>query len=266
MLRSLSMPWDRQPQELAAFRPGWFGFNFGFNPHGNNGGVMAPLPASGITAGPAGRGLQFATGNVSTTCGSIVPGISEGITVAMVAEPLVATTANNFLFGESAASVGAYNYGFYEASNGGMRFFVHNGTSGVQADSGIIWGAILEPQIWVATFGNGDNNIRMYRNGVAPGGSSAAQTGTIKRDATAHLSIQRWNTSGASMRMYTGAVLPRCMSAKEVWDSFNNLRVTWRTLLVSRKIDAYVPESVPGVYIRNHVLTSRQAVARASRW
>lgn len=246
-LRHLVLPWDSQrPDDTALPRREWAAlFDFARGPHDLIGtmGAMFPLPSNARDARQAGPGFRFGTGDVSTTTGRIVPGISAGLTAVMVAEALATTTANNFIFAESSASVGAYNWGFYETSGGVLRAFVHNGSTGVAHDTGYSWSSTRSVDVFVMTYGDGDNFIRVYRNG-AELNSGTAQTGNIQRNTGAHLSVQRWNTTGCSMLLYAAAVAPRCMPAAEVLRKFGTLTSTWDALFEPQQI--WVPKTTAG--------------------
>jgi hypothetical protein len=165
----------------------------------------------------------------------------------MIVDFLSTTTSNNFLFGEAAPSVGAYNWGFYESSAGLLRGFVHNGTSGVNTDSGYNTSAVRGPQVLVMTYGGGDGFVRVYIGGTEFG-TAQSQTGNIQRNAAATLGVQRWNTAGANMRLYAGAVMPRRLTAVEIKERFSTPDSSWDAIFQQRKL--FVPNStaVAGAY------------------
>lgn len=211
------------------------------------GGMFAPLPAAGVRAAKAGLALEFASGDVSTTTGTIAPGISDRLTVVMICESLSSQLSSNFLLGESAASLGSYNYGFYErSSNGGeLVFFLHNGATGVQAGSGgasSLWLTTGVPRVWVATYDGA--TIYLYCDGVAVG--SAGQTGSVQRNSTAHLSLGRWNTTSANYRFYAGGVTGRVMGAAEVRSKFGHWRTAYGQLCAPIERRIWVPSAGGG--------------------
>jgi hypothetical protein len=146
----------------------------------------------------------------------MLPGISSGITVLFYAQKLGGNiTASDFVFGEQETATGQYNYGFYESgSSGDLVFFVHNGATGVNAGGGTAWRSGQGPQLWVGTYGDGDNNIRMYLDGAQVG--VAAQTGNIQRVTSALLRSCFWSGGTPNFALITAGVLPRRMSAAEV--------------------------------------------------
>lgn len=219
-----------------------FNFSGGAHDLARNVGAMDTPPSAGLVAGRAGRALKFATTDVSTTTGRIVPGISAGVTAVMVAEPLATTTANNFLFAEARVGGPEYNWGFYESSSGILRAYVHNGSAGVSHNTGYSWSSTRNIDVLVMTYGDGDNFVRVYRNG-AELLSGTAQTGNIQRHTSAGLGMQCWNTSGCSMLLYAAAVLARRMSAAEVAARFGSLSSAWSALFGRRR--AWVLSSVP---------------------
>lgn len=204
-------------------------------------GDLTPAPSSGFVAGGAGVGARFSgTGAAATS--RIVPGISTGITAVMIVEPRSTTINSNFLFGEAAASSGAYNYGFYSTSANYPAFFVHNGTTGVSSIFTFFdWKAVARPQVWVATYGDGDNNIRLFVDGVE---TVVAQTGSIQRNTGAHLGFKRWNAAAGDDVLYLGAVSPRRMSPADVRERFRSVESTYEAVFGSLRI--FVPVSAGG--------------------
>lgn len=239
--------WTSQPGPRSAEPRGdWNAvFDFGRGRHDLTGriGHMAPLPAAAVDVRAGGLGLRFATTDVSTTTGRIVPGISSGITAVMVAEPLATTAANNFLFAEARVGGPEYNWGFYETSGGSLRAFVHNGTTGASHDSGYAWSSTRNVDVLVMTYGDGDNFIRIYRNGNELL-SGTAQTGNIQRHASAGLGMQCWNVGGASLILYAAAVAPHCMPAAKIRLKLGTLTSTWNALFRPRR--AWVPVGAVG--------------------
>lgn len=203
-------------------------------------GTVPPLslPTSaqgGFITGPHGVGLNFLNTDFASTTGAIVPGISGGLTAVQIVEPTgSASLTGNFMFAESAASGGAYNWGFYSNGGGYPAAFIHNGTTGVAAIATFYtWLAYRRPQVWVMTYGDGDNNIRIYVDGIEYG--TGAQTGNIRRDTSAHLSVQRWTTAGSDHALYGAGVTNRRMTAAEVQARFSTVDEAMRQLRVRRR-------------------------------
>lgn len=222
-------------------------------------GDLTPAPSGGFVTGGAGVGARFSGTGAATS--RIVPGISTGITAVMIVEPRSTTVNNNFLFGEAAVSTGAYNYGFYSTGGNYPAFFVHNGTTGVASIFTFFeWKAVARPQVWVATYGDGDNNIRLFVDGVE---TAVAQTGNIQRNTGAHLGFKRWNTAAGDDVLYLGAVSPRRMSPAEVrermWSVESTYEAVFGTLLVE------VPESAGGSGSTITATTSLSAAVQLAR-
>ena len=124
-------------------------------------------------------------------------------------------TSSDFLFAEQESATGQYNYGFFEsASSGDLFFFVHNGTTGVNSGASAEWRSGRGPQMWVATYGDGDNAIRLYLNGIQV--ASAAQTGSIQRVPTALLRSCFWAGADPKFALIAAGVAARRLSAAEI--------------------------------------------------
>lgn len=244
-VRQILLPWDSQPQEASEASSDWQrAYNFaqsGFDVvHGGN--RYSPGTQT-IALGAAGRGLRI-NADSQATSGQLVPNISGAITFVIIAEKLGnTTTLSNFLIGETETGGGGYNFGFYESiSTNNISFFVHNGTTGVNSGNGVDWVTGSGPQVWVATYGGGDNNVRLYLNGTQV--ASAAQTGAIRRLATAPLRSAFWNAGVPNFRLYLAAVANRCMPAGEVAEKFGSVGTTYGSIFAPRSI--WVPVSAGG--------------------
>ena len=224
-----AQPEWRQPSGAPKAAAGWlrvFDFSRGGIDAAGRGAPMVPGTLSRVAAA-AGKALLVNAFGQATT-GEIVDGLTNAITLVMIAEKVSSSTANNFLFGEQAPSAAAYSWGFYENSSGEMRGFIHNGTTGVQATDTGGWATGLGIQVWGISYGGGDNNVRLYLNGRQRG--SAGQTGNIRRDAGSPLSIATWNTTNPNFRIYAAGVIGRCMSAEEMLEKFKSPQAAWASL------------------------------------
>lgn len=212
------IPHTRQPQFAARLRPDWLvAWNFGA-------GVRGLSSAPPITSGAEGVAVNSTPTYAGFSSDRIVPGISGNtITVVMLLEPTGITTASNFLFAEAASGGGAYNYGFYQGGSGSGHFFIHNGTDGIPTSG---WSGLAAPRGPVCLVGTYDGStIRLYADGIEVG--SAAQTGNIRRDASANLAWSVWAATTMHARFYGGAVSARLFSAKEIANGFRTVSSAW---------------------------------------
>lgn len=235
-------PHTRQPQQSLRLRPDWtVAWNFGAGVPG-----LSDYPPR--EAGPGGRGALVAGSYAGFASGAIAPGLTNNLTAVMLVEPLSTTGANNFTFGEAAPPLGAYNWGFYERSNGATEFFIHNGGSGVRTDCGFYLSALRRPVCVVATYDGA--TIRIYADGADLGGS-AAQSGGIQRNASVTLSWAMWNVpSSPHARIYGAAVSPRAFSAAEIRSRLSSPAAAWDCLFAPLKRRIRVPgagSTVPNI-------------------
>ena len=165
------------------------------------------------------RGRVFTASDVSTTTGEILPDLTDKLTAVMLCKPLSTTTTSNFLLAESSPSIGSYNWGLYEDAGGTLRAFVFT-SSGISTNNvGYLWSSLRISTVLVMTYDGG--TISLYVNGILI--SSVAQTGNIQRDASSHLSVQRWNGSGCNFILFGTGVTNRCVSPEEVRANFSNI-------------------------------------------
>lgn len=235
-------PRTRQPQEIARAAPGWAAVYAGSTLVDHVGSMprMAGGPAQSPTS--AGVGPLFSTSTSGATTGQLVPGISDALTVLMVAEPRSVAAPSAFMFAEAATGFGAYNYGLYESNSGVVTAFVNAGGSGTAAISSVTWGNSVRPQVWVMTYGGGDDNIRLYQDGVEV--ASAAKTGAIQRDTSAHLGINRWSSPwNANYVFLAGAVAARRLTAAEIRSRFRDPGNAYAALFAPAERRIWVPST-----------------------
>lgn len=217
-----------QPVQTGFANDDWsVAFNFNNNSISCNGnGYVLPVPTNGYQCGAAGTGLRFGPADTTMTTGKLANITANTVTAVMIIEPRVATSCNNFLFAESAASTGSYNWGFYEDDSGFMRGFIHNGSVGIATPAVTNFSIILKPQVWVLTYDGA--NVALWYNGVLDG--SNIQSGNIQRNSSAHLSFCRWNVTGVNSILYAAAVSNRFFSKSEVNSKFNNVNMAYKAL------------------------------------
>ena len=195
------------------------------------------------------------------TTGSIVRGITTGVTLVLAVKKTVGITGGDFIWGEHETSNGGYNYGMYESIfNDNLQMYVHNGSSAVSASSAC---ATTDPvAVFVGTYGDGDNNVRIYKNGRQQ--ASAAHSGPVRRLSTAPLRSCFWNSGGPNCYIYAAAVIPACLPAAAVGERFGSFAKMWNGLFEPRCI--YVPFAAaagtptltdPGWLVSGNQLTPR---------
>jgi hypothetical protein len=257
-IRERLAPWRQQPHEAARARDEWLRvYAPGITTRDLTGSANSLSPGNRVyDVGQAGRGLVVSAASQVTT-GEMVPGISTGITATFIAEKLgnISGGLSNFIFGEHATGSGAYNWGFYEpqATPTNLNFYIHNGTTGVNVAGSGQWAVGQGPQVWTATYGDGDNNIRLYLNGVQV--ASIGQTGTIQRNTGALLRSSFWTAGIPNFRLYGAAVANRCMGAAEVADKFGSLADAWNALFEPQRI--WVPAAAQASAIAGPLLGGR---------
>lgn len=195
---------------------------------------------NGQVVGRAGRGLQITSASASSGA-SPRARISSAITVLWVAEKRGGISeSSDFLFGDFVASNGDYNWGFYESqASGNLVFYVHNGTTGVNAGAVGLWTATSGPRVWVATYGGGDSNIRLYLNGIEV--ASAAQTGNVRAAANTVVRSCGWQSGARNHQQHLAAVWNRRLSLAEIAAVSTNPR---RLVEPERRI--WLPAAVAG--------------------
>lgn len=250
-IRERLQPWRQQPHSAVQARTGWLRvYAPGITTRDLAGSANAISPGTcAYGPGQAGRGLAINSGSQVTT-GEMVPGISAGLTFVLVAEKYANISGgSDFVFGEHSTGTGAYNYGFYESAGNPtlLAFYVHNGTTAAapQTSAGT-WSANGGPQVFVGTFGDGDNNVRIYLNGSQA--ASSALTGSVQRNTGALLRAAHWNGSAPNFRLYAAAVTNRCMGAAEVADKFGCVADAWANLFEPQRIWVPVAAAAAGAY------------------
>lgn len=243
-IRERQQPWRQQPHSAVQARTGWLRvYAPGISTRDLAGSANAISPGTcAYGPGQAGPGLAVNAGSQVTT-GEMVPGISTGFTVVLIAEKYANISGgSDFIFGEHSTGNGPYNYGFYESAGNPtlLAFYTHNGTSVVAPQTAAgTWAANGGPQVFIGTHGDGDNNVRVYLNGVQS--ASAALTGSVQRNTGALLRSAFWNGSAPNFRLYAAAVTNRCMGAAEVADKFGCVADAWANLFEPQRI--WVPVS-----------------------
>lgn len=187
-------------------------------------GTLAP------NATPLGVGTRINAGSTATSGESLSSQISSGMTLLFVASKFgqIGGAGSDFLIGEHATSAGDYNWGLYEnLSAGNLFFFVKNASgSATNSGAGTAWTAGAGPQVWTGTYGDGDNNIRLYLNGVQV--ASSAQTGNIQAN---NLTLRScfWQGGTPNFVLLEAGIWNRCMPADEVARLYLRLNKLYRT-------------------------------------
>ena len=195
----------------------------------------------------AGRGLRVNAQNTLSSSESLYPYISTGVTIILLAEKHAAITgASNFIFGETTtADAVNFNWGLYESvSTGNLSCFLKNaGGTSVNTPGGTAWVAGAGPQVWAMTYGDGDNFLRLYLNGVQVG--AVAQTGLIQKNASSLVQSASWNTGATSFPNFSlikADVFARNIGAAQVKALSDN---PWQLFKpVSRSL--WIPGTVSG--------------------
>jgi hypothetical protein len=159
-----------------------------------------------------GEGLYVNAASSITSNESVATLLSGGMTALFFGDKYANPAAVDFVFGEHQTGSGAYNWGFYSGNNSFISFYVHNGTAGVQA-GGAAWVANDRPKVFVGTYGDGDNFVRIYEDGKYV--AAAAQTGTIQQSAHA-VRCNYWSGTTPDHAILLCAIWDRRLTADEV--------------------------------------------------
>lgn len=260
----LVRPWTEQPDTTAIVRSDVASLYVPGIGLSDLTGGHPPINPGTQTVLPYRHGKALFVGAASQiTTGSIVRGITTGVTVVLAVKKTVGITNSDFIWGEQETNGAGYNFGMYErSSNGDMQMYVHNGSSAVSASSAY---ATTDPvAVFVGTYGDGDNNVRIYKNGLQQ--ASAAHSGPVRRLSTAPLRSCFWYPTGTSPScyIYAAAVIPACLPAAAVDERFGSFAKMWNGLFEPRCI--YVPFAAaagtptltdPGWLVSGNQLTPR---------
>jgi hypothetical protein len=138
--------------------------------------------------------------------------LSSGMSAILVAVKHANPGGTDLLFGDIASY--AYNWGFVSGVDNFLGFAVTNSTGTAKNATGGDFPISSIPVVAVGTYGDGDNYVRNYTNGVLK--DSNPQTGTIQQNAYS-IGCNYWSGSSLDVTVLLGGVWNRCLTPDEVW-------------------------------------------------
>jgi hypothetical protein len=160
-----------------------------------------------------GIGTLASTPSVLIANDTIGAELSSGITVMLYATRHANGGGAEFIFGEYETDWGGNrNWGYYASNDGWIYVYVGTTVSQSVKPGADVW-PIGETRCIVATYGDGDNNIRLFSDGVEA--HSVGQTGTVLQNNWG-VSCLCWSGTAHNLTYYLGGVWNRCMSPTEV--------------------------------------------------
>lgn len=226
-------PWTSQPQYPVAVRPELADRLQRFVSFGA--GTSDLISRSALTLGSNvlnvnehGQALQQRTARQTSWAeDGLGSSLTSGISVIFTAKKIADIgTTSNFIIGQTDATAADYAWGFYEASATGLMHFYIKNTGGTGASAIIpvaYWTVGRGLETLIATYGDGDNNIRIYADGQEI--ASAAQTGNIKQ-TTLPIRVASWQTGEVKADIESFGVWSRNIGPEAAkWLSEDRLRI-----------------------------------------